>query len=195
MQENRVEISRWRYTRSRHVSTHTATVVRAVRGDVREHFLARHAPREPISESEFHRLRKRRFGHIRDVVHVPLISFAGSEMQRFERRCFVGVGGRVAMRNAGQVRRKDLVDDINVIQQTNRRKTLGGMSRVVKLLHLSKKRCVRPRFVLELGEEKISGAHGEDYERCVGLTARGRVRLQNSHHDTIHSFLPLATDK
>ena len=165
-----------------------------MRGDMCEHFLARHASGEPVGECELHRLSKRRVGHVRDVVHVPLVGLAGCKVQGFERGRLVGVGRRVAVSDAGQMRRENSVNDVNVIEQTHRREALGRMRSVVELLHFGEQRCVRPRFVLELGEEKISGAHGEDYERCVGLTARGQVRLQNSHQDTIHSFLRLATD-
>ncbi len=97
--------------------THIAPVISAMRVDMQEHFFSCHFTGIAIRETKPNRLTKFAGRTVLDILHVPSIRFCHREMQLIEFRRFWGVGCRESMLMSAQMRPKNFIHHVDVIQR------------------------------------------------------------------------------
>lgn len=106
---------------------YVASVIRAVRDDVSEHFFSCHAASVAVSEAECDAHLQLGACDLGGVLLIPSIRFCCGEMQVAEERGVICVGGGVAVRLAQEMGAEDAVNHIDVVEHADGAVQCAGM--------------------------------------------------------------------
>ena len=147
MQELGEKITRWRNRNRLHHLPDIAAMGCPVADEVKEYFFARHLAGVAIGKAKGDCLGKLRIAHASDVAFQSSIGLGGGELQFVQCGRGIGVGGAKAVRLAPQVRKKNPVYHVDVIQSANRVVQRGGVLRGIECGERVEQLVVRPRLL------------------------------------------------
>ncbi len=159
MQKPRVQIARWRRSGLHHDAPRSAAMIGAVRRDMREHFFARHQALVAIGERKRDVLGQLFRRQISGVVNVPRVEHRYAIAQRLKRRRFCCIGGRKRLRRSRQVRRENLINYVDVIEDAHRVVPRIGLRHGIHFGKLSEELLIAPGLVFKEGVKEGCGAH------------------------------------